>query len=41
DKPIAMGYVPLEFADEGKQVNFFIRGKEIPAVITKLPFVQK
>lgn len=41
DKAIAMGYVPIALAEEGKQVNFFIRGKEIPATITKLPFVVK
>lgn len=41
DKPIAMGYVKTEFANENGKVNFLIRGKEIPAVITKLPFVNK
>mgnify|MGYP001018690229 CR=1 FL=1 len=41
DKPIALGYVNSEFAKEGNTVNFLIRGKEIPAVITKLPFVKK
>jgi len=41
DKPIAMGYVKTEFANENGKVNFLIRNKEIPAVITKLPFVNK
>lgn len=41
DKAIAMGYVDAEFAKEGNQINFLIRGKEIPAVITKLPFIKK
>jgi len=41
DKPIAMGYVKTEFANENGKVNFLIRGKEIPAVVTKLPFVNK
>ncbi|NMB80806.1 MAG: glycine cleavage system aminomethyltransferase GcvT [Ignavibacteria bacterium] len=40
DKAIAMGYVDSEFAKEGNQINFLIRGKEIPAVITKLPFIK-
>jgi len=40
-KPIALGYVEKEFAAEGTNVNFLIRGKEIPAVVTKLPFVKK
>lgn len=41
DKAIALGYVSTEYANEGNQINFLIRGKEIPAVITKLPFVKK
>jgi len=41
DKPIALGYVDSEYAVEGSEVNFFIRGKEIPAKIVKLPFINK
>ncbi len=41
DKAIALGYVEIEHANEGNQINFLIRGKEIPAIITKLPFVKK
>lgn len=41
DSAIAMGYVDVEYAKEGNEINFLIRGKEIPAVITKLPFVKK
>lgn len=41
DKAIALGYVDSEYAKEGNQINFLIRGKEIPAVIIKLPFVKK
>lgn len=41
DKPIAMGYLPVEFAAEGAKVNIMIRGKEVPAVVVKLPFVKK
>ena len=41
DKPIALGYVDSEYAAEGSEINFFIRGKEIPAKIVKLPFINK
>jgi len=41
EKAIAMGYVDMDYAAEGKTVNFEIRGKEVPAVVTKLPFVHK
>ena len=40
DKAIALGYVNSEFCKEGNNINFIIRGKEVPAVITKLPFVK-
>jgi aminomethyltransferase len=40
DKAIALGYVDYKHAMEGSKVNFLIRGKEIPAIITKLPFVK-
>lgn len=41
DKAIALGYVETPFAEENKEVNFLIRGKEILAKVTKLPFVKK
>lgn len=41
DKPIALGYVEKDFAFEGSEVNFMIRGKEIPAKVIKLPFLKK
>ncbi|MFA3782495.1 glycine cleavage system aminomethyltransferase GcvT [Melioribacteraceae bacterium 4301-Me] len=41
DKAIALGYVDFKYASEGNKINFLIRGKEIPAVITKLPFIKK
>ncbi|MFA7228615.1 MAG: glycine cleavage system aminomethyltransferase GcvT [Melioribacteraceae bacterium] len=41
DKAIAMGYVDSQFCKEGNKINFVIRGKEVPATITKLPFVKK
>lgn len=40
EKAIALGYVDAEYAKEGSQINFLIRGKEVPAVVTKLPFVK-
>jgi len=40
EKAIALGYVESEFAKEGNKIDFIIRGKEIPALITKLPFVK-
>ncbi|MBS3944932.1 MAG: glycine cleavage system aminomethyltransferase GcvT [Melioribacter sp.] len=40
DKAIAMGYVESDYAKEGNQINFLIRGKEVPAFITKLPFIK-
>ncbi len=41
DKAIAMGYVDSQYCKEGNKINFVIRGKEVPAFITKLPFVNK
>jgi len=41
EKPIALGYVDARFKEVGTKVNFLIRGKEIPAEIVKLPFVNK
>jgi aminomethyltransferase len=40
DIPIAMGYVDVDYASEGNEINFNIRGKEIPAKIVKLPFIK-
>lgn len=41
DKAIALGYVETPFTEENSELNFLIRGKEIPVKITKLPFVKK
>lgn len=41
EKAIALGYVESIYAKEGSLINFLIRGKEIPATITKLPFIKK
>ncbi len=40
EKPIALGYLDLEYAESGKEVKFLIRNKEINATVTKLPFVE-
>jgi len=39
DKPIAMGYVPPEFAAVGTQINAMVRGKPVPMLVTAMPFV--
>ncbi len=41
EKAIALGYVDSKYVKDGGTVNFVVRGKEIPAAITKLPFVKK
>jgi aminomethyltransferase len=41
EKAIALGYVESEYSSEGTKLNFFIRGKEIPAKVVKLPFISK
>lgn len=41
EKAIALGYVDVESTQEGNQINFLIREKEIPATIVKLPFIKK
>jgi aminomethyltransferase len=39
-KPIAMGYVATPSAAIGTAVNLVVRGKALPARVTKMPFVQ-
>jgi aminomethyltransferase len=41
DKAIALGYVEIKFAEANTELNILIRGKEIPAKVTKLPFVKR
>ena len=41
EKPIALGYINTEYSSEGSEVSFLIRGKEIPAKVVKLPFINK
>ena len=38
--PVAMGYVETAFARPDTQVALMIRGQQVPARVTKLPFVQ-
>ncbi len=37
--PVGMGYVETAFATPGTAVTLMVRGKELPAQVTKLPFV--
>jgi aminomethyltransferase len=39
DKPIAMGYLPPEFAVLGTRVNAMVRGKPVPMEVVAMPFV--
>jgi aminomethyltransferase len=41
EQPIAMGYVETQYAEIGTEINFLIRGKEVPAKVVKLPFVKR
>jgi aminomethyltransferase len=38
---IGMGYVATEFSNAGTVVSIPVRGKDVPATITALPFLQK
>ena len=39
DKPVAMGYVPPEFAALGTKINAVVRGKLVPMEVVAMPFV--
>ncbi|HOE41541.1 MAG TPA: glycine cleavage system aminomethyltransferase GcvT [Rhodoferax sp.] len=39
DKPIAMAYVPPEFAALGTKINAMVRGKPVPMQVAAMPFV--
>lgn len=41
DRPIALGYVETKYGEIGSEINFMIRGKEVPATVVKLPFVKR
>jgi len=40
NKPIAMGYVPTELSAIGTKLTSQVRGKDVPIVVEKMPFVQ-
>ncbi len=40
-KPIAMGYVPPEFAEPGTELTIDVRGRTEPARVVKLPFYRR
>ena len=40
-KPIGIGYVPTELAAEGSTFDVDIRGRAVPAVVVKTPFLKK
>jgi aminomethyltransferase len=39
NQPVAMGYVPPEFAVLGTKVNALVRGKPVPMEVVAMPFV--
>ena len=39
DKPIAMAYLPPEFAALGTPINAMVRGKPVPMQVVAMPFV--
>ncbi len=39
DQPIAMAYLPPEFASLGTKVNAMVRGKAVPMQVMSMPFV--
>jgi aminomethyltransferase len=39
NQPVAMGYVPLEFAALGTKINALVRGKAVPMQVVAMPFV--
>ena len=41
DRPIAMGYVDAAHAAPGTALQLVVRGKPLPATVTKLPFVTR
>jgi aminomethyltransferase len=40
-KNIGMGYVPVEFANEGQQIQIDVRGRLVAAQIVKMPFYKR
>ena len=40
-KPICLGYVNIEHSIERSELNAVVRGKHLPVLVTRLPFVKK
>jgi aminomethyltransferase len=40
DAPVAMGYVPMELAAPGTRLFGELRGRMLPATVTRLPFIR-
>ena len=40
-KNIGMGYVPVEFAEEGRAIEIDVRGRLVSAQIVKTPFYKR
>jgi aminomethyltransferase len=40
-KNIGMAYVPVEFANEGQQIQIDVRGRAVGAQIVKMPFYKR
>jgi aminomethyltransferase len=38
---IGMGYVPLKYSAEGSEIYIRVRGKDLKAIVVKLPFLKK
>ena len=41
EAPVAMAYVPTEYAPLGTEVFALVRGKKLPMTVTKMPFIQQ
>jgi aminomethyltransferase len=41
ERSIAMAYLPLELAEEGRELSTDVRGRRIPARVSKLPFYRR
>ncbi|BCN93029.1 aminomethyltransferase [Thiomicrorhabdus immobilis] len=41
NSPIAMGYVPSDYAEAGRELNAMVRGKKVPMQVVSLPFVKQ
>jgi aminomethyltransferase len=41
EKGIGMGYVPVEFAKAGSQIQIMIRNKPVRATVVSIPFIKK